>query len=308
MRRILIAIRNNREVFSDLFRAELPEHEIVTAEPGDAAPTAYAVVGLPPPGLLAGLQGLEVVLSLNAGVEHLLASGEVPASVPLVRMVDPGLVAGMVEWVAARVLAWHRNLFDYAALQAEQQWRPLAEKLASERTVTVLGAGELGRPAAALLAAIGFRTRVWSRAPREIHGVAGFAGRAQLATAVDGADVLVNLLPSTASTADLIDHALLERMSPGGLLVNGGRGATLVDRDVLRALDDGHLAAAALDVFRTEPLAADDPYWRHPRVFVTPHVAAISHARTSVAVMAETIRRHERGDPLLHVVDRARGY
>ncbi|QYE34179.1 glyoxylate/hydroxypyruvate reductase A [Polymorphobacter sp. PAMC 29334] len=308
MRRILIAVRNNREVFADLFRAELPGHDVVTTEPDDATPTAYAVVGLPPPGLLASLHGLEVVLSLNAGVEYLLASGEVPDGVPLVRMVDPGLVAGMVEWVAARVLAWHRNLFDYAALQAEARWKPLPEKLASERTVTVLGAGELGRPAAALLSAIGFRTRVWSREPREIPGVTGFAGRDRLAAAVEGADVLVNLLPSTAATTDLIDQALLDRMAPGGLLVNGGRGATLVDRDVLAALDDGRLSAAALDVFRTEPLADGDPYWGHPRVFVTPHVAAISHARTSVAVMADTIRRHERGDQLLHVVDRARGY
>ncbi len=308
MKRIMIAVRHNPEVFAGLFRSELPGHDIVLNVPDDDRPTAYVVVGVPPSGLLARLHGLEVVLSLNAGVEHLLASGELPQDVPVVRMVDPGLVEGMVQWVAARVLGWHRNLFGYRTQQAAAEWQPRRELLASERTVTILGAGALGSPVAAMLASFGFKTRVWSRTTHELAGVRCFAGRDQLPAAVDGADILVNLLPATAETADLVDYALLARMAPAGLLVNGGRGVTVVDSDLLKALDEGLLDCAALDVFRQEPLAADHPFWRHPKVFVTPHVAAITHARTSVAIMAENVRRYERGEPLRHVVDRLQGY
>ena len=308
MSRILIAVRTNAERFAALFRAELPEHDVVTTVPEDGRPTPCVVVGVPPAGLLARLHGLKLVLSINAGVEHLLASGEVPADVPIVRMVDPGLVEGMVEWVAARVLAWHRNLFAYRDQQAEGRWAQLPERLAGERTATVLGAGELGGPVATMLAGFGFRTRSWSRSPRALAGVRSFAGRDQLGPAVDGADILVNLLPNTAATADLIDGALLARMAPGGLLVNGGRGAAIVEADLLAALDAGRLDAAALDVFRGEPLAAGHPFWGHPRVFVTPHAAAITHPHTSVAIMAENFRRFERGEPLPNLVDRVRGY
>jgi len=308
MSRILVAIRSNPERWADLFRNELPDHEIVTAVPEDGRPTPVAVVGVPPPGLLARLVDLRLVLSINAGVEHLLASGEVPADVPIVRMVDPGLVDGMVEWVAARVLAWHRNLSAYAIAQAEGRWEPRPEKLARERTAAVLGAGALGGPVARMLAGFGFRTRAWSRSPRGIEGVTGFAGRDALAQAVDGADILVNLLPSTAETVDIIDAGLLALMAPGGLVVNGGRGAAIVEADLLAALDSGQLDAAALDVFRGEPLSPGHPFWTHPRVWVTPHVAAITHPHTSVAIMADSLRRFEAGEPVDHVVDRAQGY
>lgn len=305
--RLLIAARNP-DAFAKLFRAELPGHDILTAFPEDGGPVAYAVVGRPEPGLLARLTGLELVLSLNAGIEHLLASGEVPASVPIVRMVDDGLREGMVEWVAAQVLAWHRNLFAYRDSHGDGIWAPSREALARDRVVTVLGAGALGGPVAAMLAALGFRTRAWSRAPRALAGIEGFAGPEALGSAVIGADVVVNLLPLTPATTDLIDRALLARMRPGGLLVNAGRGASLVDADLLAALDDGTLGAAVLDVFRQEPLPADHPFWRHPRLIVSPHVAAPTHVETAVEAMAESVRRHEAGQPVPHMVDPQAGY
>jgi glyoxylate/hydroxypyruvate reductase A len=308
MTRIFVAVRTNPERWAGLFRAELPDHEVVTELPKDGGPTPILIVGVPPAGLIAQLHGLELVLSINAGVEHLLASGEVPDHLPIVRMVDPGLVDGMVEWVAARVLAWHRNLFAYREQQGEGRWQQRPEKLARERMAVVLGAGELGRPVAAMLARLGFQTRSWSRSPRFIEGVQGFAGRDQLSDAVAGADILVNLLPATPDTADLIDRTLLAGLSPGGLVVNGGRGAAIVEADLLAALDSGQLDAAALDVFRGEPLTADHPFWTHPKVFVTPHVAAITHPHSSVAIMAENVRRFERGEPLPNLVDRAQGY
>ncbi len=307
MKRLLVTARANPESWAEAFRAELPGHEILTEVPADG-PIAYAVVGRPLPGLLRSLPGLEVVLSLNAGIEHLLASREVPDGVPIVRMVDPGLVEGMVEWVTGQVLAWHRNILAYQVKQRTGQWVPAAEKLARERSVVVLGAGALGGPVATLLATIGFHTRVWSRTPHSIASVAGFAGAAALADAVSGADVLVNLLPSTAETENLIDAELLARLAPGGFVVNGGRGTAIVDADLIAALDSGQLSGAALDVFREEPLPTTHRFWAHPKVLVSPHVAAPTHISTAVAVMAESVRRHERGEALLHVVDTVRGY
>ncbi len=308
MKRLLVTARANPESWAAALRAELPGHEVLVSVPDDGLPIAYAVVGKPLPGLLRRLPGLEVVLSLNAGIEHLLASGEVPAGVPIVRMVDPGLVAGMTEWVAAQVLAWHRNLLAYRDKQARGEWVPAAEKLASERTVTVLGAGALGGAVAALLAHIGFRVRAWSRTPRALAGVTGFAGAEALAAAVAGADVLVNLLPSTAATTDIVDAALLARLAPGALVVNGGRGTAIVDADLIAALDAGQVSAAALDVFRSEPLPSDHPFWTHPGVLLSPHVAAPTHVSTAVAVMAQSVRDHEAGRPLANVVDPDRGY
>jgi glyoxylate/hydroxypyruvate reductase A len=161
---------------------------------------------------------------------------------------------------------------------------------------------------AARLAAMGFQTRAWSRSPRSIAGVKSFAGAADFADAVTGAEVLVNLLPLTAETRDILDGGVFARLAPGAFLINAGRGAHVVDADLIEAMDRGVLSGAALDVFREEPLPADHPFWSHPAILVSPHVAAPTHARTAVAAMADSVRRHERGEPLLHVVDLERGY
>ncbi len=308
MTRIYIASKGDRSGLAALFRAELPEAEILI-DPADLAqgPIPFAVVGRPDPGTIASVPGLEVVLSLNAGVEHLLASGEVPKGMPIVRMVDDGLADGMTEWVAAQVLAWHRNLRAYDRLQSDTDWAPFAEKLARERTVTVLGAGALGRPAAELLARIGFNVRVWSRTGRAVEGTRAYGADA-LTAAVSGADVLVNLLPLTDATRDIVDAALLGHLAPGAALVNGARGAHIVDADLIAALDAGQLSHAALDVFRTEPLPEGDPLWAHPKISVSPHVAAPTHPGPAVAEMAANVRRYLNGEAMRNVVDRSAGY
>ena len=309
MKRIFIAARGNPEGMAEMFRKELPEHEVFTQQPqpGDA-PVPYIVVGRPTPGVIAAVPGLELVLSLNAGIEHLLASGEVPDHLPIVRLVDDGLADGMSDWVLAHALAWHRNLGLYATLQAKGEWAPQAEKLARERVVTVLGAGALGAQVAAHFVRFGFQTRVWSRSGRAVEGAESFAGRASLIESVTGADILVNLLPLTSETADVVDAAVLGAMAQGSFFINGARGGHVVDADLISALDSGQLSSAALDVFRTEPLPSQDPLWSHPKVLLSPHVAAPTHAHTAVAEMAENIRRFERGEPLPHLVDRTLGY
>ena len=311
MKTLLVAVREAPEVWADLLAAALPDHRIVLAEPPvgtPIVPVAYIAVGRPPPGLIASLAGLELVLSVNAGIEPLLEPGVVPDQVPIVRMVDPGLTEGMVEWVLAQVLAWHRNLFAYAAGQAAGAWVPLDERLARERTVVVLGAGALGRPVGEALVHLGFRVRVWSRGAHDIPGVRAFHGAAGLSDCLAGADILINLLPLTADTEGLLNARLFDQLGEGAFVINAGRGGHVVDDDLIAALDSGRLSGAALDVFRPEPLPAGHRFWTHPRVRVSPHVAAPTHARTAAAVLAESVRRWERGEPLENLVDRARGY
>lgn len=309
MKRIFIASRGDPEAMAEMFRKELPDHDVTTVQPGPGdAPTAYIVVGRPTPGVIASVPGLELVLSLNAGIEHLLASGEVPDDLPIVRLVDDGLADGMSDWVLAHALAWHRNLGLYKDLQAKGEWSPQSEKLARERVVTVLGAGALGSQAAGHFARFGFDTRVWSRSGRIVEGARSFAGAEQLIEAVSGADILINLLPLTAETANVVDESVLSALNPGAFFINGARGGHVVDADLIAALDSGQLSGAALDVFRTEPLPAGDVYWTHPKILLSPHVAAPTHAHTAVAEMAENIRRYERGEALPHLVDRTLGY
>jgi glyoxylate/hydroxypyruvate reductase A len=307
MKKIAVLLRSNTEEWKELLRGALPQH-LVVSDLADATDAAYAVVGKPAPGVLAALRELRVVFSVNAGVEALLESGEVPAGIPIVRMVDDGLAEGMLEWVLAETLAWHRHLFAYRERQLQGAWAPEPEILARDRRVTVLGAGHLGGRVAATLAQLGFRTRVWSRTPKDIAGVESWVGDAALPGAVYGAEILINLLPLTPATENVLDAPLLAQLARNAVLINAGRGRHVVDQAVLDALDTGRLRAAVLDVFREEPLPRSHPFWQHPGVYITPHVAAPTHASTAVRAIAENLRAYESGAALRHVVDLARGY
>jgi glyoxylate/hydroxypyruvate reductase A len=307
MKKIAVLLRSNTDEWLALLRAALPQH-IVVGDVADAADATYAVVGKPAPGVLAALGELQIVFSVNAGVEALLESGEVPVGIPIVRMVDDGLAEGMLEWVLATTLAWHRNLFAYRERQSQGAWAPLREVLARDRRVTVLGAGHLGGRAAAALAQIGFKVRVWSRTAKQIPGVVSMAGDEALPGAIQDAEILINLLPLTPATEDLLDAPLLTGLAPNAVLINAGRGRHVVDQTVIELLDSGRLRAAVLDVFREEPLPHAHPFWRHPGVYITPHVAAPTHASTAVAAIAENLLGFESGAALRYVVDPVRGY
>ncbi len=249
---------------------------------------------------------LKAVLSLWAGVERIV--GTVPPELPLCRMVDAGLAQGMAEYVAGHVLRYHLGL-DAHVLGQDGVWRNgVVPPLAAERTVGVLGLGELGRAAAATLARLGFDVRGWSRRTREVPGIASHAGDAGLDAVLAASEILVTLLPATPGTAGLLDAARLARLPAGARLINPGRGTLVDDAALLDALDAGRIAHATLDVFRTEPLPPDHRYWSHPRVTVTPHVAAETRPETASLAVAENVRRGEAGAPFLHVVDRAAGY
>lgn len=248
--------------------------------------------------------GCKAVLSLWAGVEKIV--GNKTLTMPLCRMVDPGLTAGMVEWVTGHVLRYHLDIDR--SLARQDRWEPVVPPLAQERLVTVLGLGALGTACAQALTQLGFPVTGWSRSPKEVEGITCTHGPEGLAQALRSAQILVLLLPDTPATENTIDTTTLAQMPAGARIINPGRGPLIDDEALLAALDSGQIAHATLDVFRIEPLPQDHPYWAHPKVTVTPHIAAETRATTAAQMIAENIRRCEAAEPLLNQVNRDLGY
>ncbi|MEM8632978.1 MAG: glyoxylate/hydroxypyruvate reductase A [Pseudomonadota bacterium] len=248
---------------------------------------------------------LKAVLSLWAGVEDIVTNPTL--TVPLARMVDPGLTEGMVEWVTAHVLRHHLET-DLDVLRAPGDWTPRVPPLARDRRVTVLGLGALGAASAAALAALGFRVSGWSRSPKSLPGITCHFGPEGLAQILNDTQILVLLLPATPETDGILGAEMLAGMPEGAVILNPGRGPLIDDAALLAALDAGRIAHATLDVFRQEPLPKSHPYWSHPRVTITPHIASATRPGTAVRAIAENVRRGEAGEPLLNLVDRTLGY
>ncbi|WP_371060541.1 2-hydroxyacid dehydrogenase [Rhodosalinus sp. 5P4] len=248
----------------------------------------------------------KAVLNLWAGVEDVVQNPTLTQ--PLARMVDDeGLTQGMVEWVAGHVLRHHLGT-DRHVMGQDGVWRTGAPPLATERPVTVLGLGALGKACGQALARLGFPVTGWSRSPKQVDGIEALHGEEGLRDALSRAEILVLLLPLTAATENLLDERRIARLPEGAVVINPGRGALVDDAALIDALDRGRLAHATLDVFRTEPLPPEHPFWAHPKVTVTPHIASETRPASAARVIAENIRRGEAGEPLLHRVDRALGY
>lgn len=289
--------------------AALPDDEIVVyPEVGDPATIECAIVAVPPPGVLTRLPNLRLIQSLWVGVESLLRDPTLPPDVPLARLVDPGMTETMTETVLQHVLNAHREYERYREQQRAGVWRQLPQVRAQDRRVGFLGLGELGSAAARTLVGLGFAVAGWSRRPKELAGIATFAGADGLRPFLARTDILVCLLPLTAETRGIIDAETLSALPRGATLINLARGGHVVDDDLLAALDSGQLGRAVLDVFNTEPLPPDHPYWTHPRVVITPHMAAETDPTTATTQVVENLRRLRAGEPLRNVVDRAAGY
>lgn len=248
---------------------------------------------------------LKLVLSLWAGVERIVTNPTL--TVPLTRMADDGLRQGMTEWVLGHVLRHHLGL-DAHAHNPKRQWDNVAPPLAQDRIVAMLGLGNLGQAAARALRQVGFQVRGWSRRPSEIAGIDCFAGRDGLTQALSGAHFVVTLLPQTPETENILNAESLSCLSRGAYVLNPGRGTLIDDDALLEAVSSGHIGHATLDVFRTEPLPQDHPFWACDRITVTPHIAAETRPSSASALIADNIRRKESGEPLLHLVDRSSGY
>ena len=268
----------------------------------------FALVWYPEPGSLRALPNLEVIFSVGAGIDHLKGEDVVPQGIPVVRMVEDSLTAGMVEYVVYHVLRFHREMQEYERDQQARIWNPRLQQTARDRTVGILGFGVLGGAAADVLLALQFKVIGWSRTPKEVPGVTSYFGQDQLDHFLAQSNFLVILLPHTEETEGLANLAFLEKLPRGAFVINAGRGPVVVEDDLLSAIDQGHIAGAALDVFNQEPLPSDSPFWDHPAVTVTPHVASITLPVTSARHVADNIQRHREGKQLTHLADLSRGY
>ena len=285
-------------VWRDALAYAMPEALWLDREAALALPQEVqaAVVANPPPGSLQGLPRLRLVQSLWAGVDRLLADPSVPDHVPLARMVDPAMTAAMAETALWAVLSLHRGYFAYARRQREVRWQVHAQPRADEVGVLVLGQGQMGRAVTTRLKHQGYCVRGWRR------------DGAALPPLLAQSKIVVNLLPLTDDTRGLLDARFFAALPKGAGVVNLARGAHLVDADLLAALKRGHLCHAVLDVFHTEPLPPQHKFWRHPRVTVLPHAAALTDPRSAAAVAAANLRALRDGGALAHLVDRQRGY
>jgi len=295
------------EFWIPLLERALPQDRFFTAPRFTTSdgPIDIALVATPPAGTLAALKNLKLIQSLWMGVEKLLADPGLPKGVPLARLIDPGMVAAMTESVIAHVLDWHRHHCRYRAQQAERQWRRRKQYLAADRTVGILGLGELGSDAARKLLALGFNVAGFSRRPKALPGVTSFT---ELAPMLRTTDALVCLLPLTPETRGILNGRNLALLKKHGCIVNLARGAHLVVPDLIHELDSGHLAHAYLDVFESEPLAPSDPLWKHPGITITPHSAALTEPRTAIPKIVENVERVRRGETPHNLVDFAAGY
>ncbi len=287
---------------------QLPHDRFFTVDAFDPASIDIVLLARPPAGIVGRLSNVKLIQSLFMGVDGLLADPTFPRRKPLSRLIDPGMVAAMVESVVAHVLDYHRHHYAYRNDQAIRKWDRLPQYMTCERTVGLLGLGELGTAAAKSLLSFGFKVAGWKRRPGELAGIEVFSGPAGVGGMLALSNVVVCLLPLTAETRGVLNAAAFAKMPKGSAIINVARGGHVVVPDLLAALDSGQLAHAYLDVFDKEPLPADSPLWSHPGVTVTPHTAALTEPRTAMARVIENIERVRAGRPALSLVDFGAGY
>jgi glyoxylate/hydroxypyruvate reductase A len=314
MSTILLAITGwEPEAWLEHFRAHANGREMrLWPATGDPAAIDYACVWKQPAGLLATMPNLKAIFSLGAGVDHLLSDPALPY-VPIARIVDADLTSRMTGHVALHVLLHQRKMKLYEAQRRKRTWRDICEAPAGEVRVGLMGMGALGATAAEALRQLGFKVAGFSRSPKTIPGIETFVGEAEMGAFLGCSDILVCLLPLTAETRGILCYDLFKRLARDGtlggpVLINAGRGGLQVEAVILRALADGTLAGASLDVFEREPLPETSPFWDHPKVYVTPHNAASSDPKALVKNVMNQIERFEQGLALEHLVDRKRGY
>ena len=287
-------------------RAALPGAEVSAWAPG-APPADYAVVWKPSQQLLDEQPQLKAIFNTGAGVDALMQL-RLPLGVPVIRLDDAGMSVQMAEYVCHALIRHFREFDVYEADTRAGQWsfrKPLSR---ADFPVGILGLGVLGERVARAVAQFDFPVNGWSRSAKAVPGVRAYTGAAQLTDFLAASRVLVCLLPLTPDTQDLLNLANLSRLRPGGYVINVARGAHLVDDDLVALLDSGHLAGATLDVFRTEPLPPEHPFWTHPKITVTPHTSARTLRSESIAQITGKIGVLERGEPVAGVVDPSRGY
>lgn len=295
-------------IWRAIFAAEAPD--VAFFDPSqnyDPAAIRYLAAWAPSADLIASLPNLEILFSIGAGIDQ-FDMGVLPPHIRVVRMIEPGIAAGMVEYATMAVLALHRNLIDYRAAQKDARWAPIKLAPAGERRVGVMGLGNLGQAVLQGLKPFGFPLSGWSRSGGVIEGVTCHAGEAALPAFLGQCDILICLLPLTPETRGILCRDNLSQLPKGAAIINVGRGPHLVEHDLLSLLDEAHLSGAVLDVTDPEPLPADHPFWAHPRIMLTPHVASMTRPDGAARALIANIRSFAAGQPMDGEVARDRGY
>ncbi len=267
-----------------------------------------ALVWNHPPGELLRFEKLGCIASMGAGVDRILSDPELPRDVPITRVVDASLVHSMTDYVILAVLNHYREMTHYRECQRQSLWAPRFPRPKEEVGIGIMGLGQLGADAAARLRDLRFTVSGWSRTRRDLSGVRSFFGDEQLKRFLSQTDVLICLLPLTPRTEGILNRETFRDLRAGAFVINVARGKHLVEEDLLAALETGHLSGACLDVFREEPLPPEHPFWSHSRIQITPHASSLTEPQAVAPQVLENYRRLLAGEPLLHLVNRERGY
>ena len=307
MKILFCSTAHKPEPWLEGLRAALPGADISDWSAGESQRADYAVVWSPPQAFIDSQQQLKAVFNLGAGVDALLKL-RMPPGVQVVRLDDAGMAVQMAEFVCHAVVRHFRELDVLEADMKSRQWSYRKPRLRSEFPVGVLGLGVLGTRVAQALRGLDFTVNGWSRSTKHVDGVRGFSGDAQLGGFLAASRFLVCLLPLTPETHNILNRDTLSQLMPGGYVINVARGAHVVDDDLLALIDEGHLAGAVLDVFRTEPLPPEHPFWNHSKISLTPHASARTLREETVAQVASKIVAMQAGQPIAGIVNRERGY
>jgi glyoxylate/hydroxypyruvate reductase len=290
-------------------RAALPDEDVREwPDVGNPADIEYAIVFRMPADGLQPFRNLRMISTTGAGVDHLVRDPQIAGDVSIVRVIDDEFAARMADYVLCWVLFYHRDVALILEQKHAHLWRHVASRPAGELRVGVMGLGQMGGTTARRLCGLGYDVAGWSRGPHDIPGVTSFAGPEEFDAFLHGIEILVNLLPLTVETAGILSSRTFNALPSGSVVISAGRGAHLIEADLLASLESGRIRAATIDAFPREPLSVDHPFWSHPRVFITPHCATTASPQALARSFANNVRRHRRGEPLMNKVERARGY
>ena len=298
------------DVWSNGLKETMPEMDVrVYPDEGDVNEVEYTVVWKHPRGILNKYPNLKAILSLGAGVDHIISDPELPEGLPIVRLVDKKLTHEMCLHSLHWVLHFHSDQYLYRIQQQSREWIQQSSVQSEDRTIGIMGLGNIGKAIGDSLINLDFKVVGWGARPKEsLGGIEYYCGHEQLADFLSQTDVLINVLPLTEDTKNILTKIELAFLPKGSFIINIGRGGIINESDLLTSLDSGHITAVALDVFAQEPLPENNSLWDHPLVYVTPHIAGQSNPGSAAQTIADNIRLIEKGETPYPIYSHSSGY